>query len=220
MREITTDYYSSLFDEKKTNSRVSLKLLRNIKKQITPQQKATLDKTVTNEELEKAVYRLQKHKTPGPDGIPAEFYQEYWDLLSDLYLQFINAVKETAFPKGKNTSITTLFYKEKGEIYLLANYRPIALMNVDVKIITKLLSMRLNDVLPSIIHESQTAVMGRQIGNSVHLVRDIIDYANKNDEGAALLFIDQEKAFDRVSHAFLFEALRAYGFGDNFVHWI
>ena len=220
MEKIATDYYSSLFGEKKTNSSVSLKLLRNIKKQITPQQKAILDNIVTSEELEKAVYRLQKHKTPGPDGIPAEFYQEYWYLLSDLYLEFINAVKQTAFPKGKNTSITALFYKEKGDIYLLANYRPIALMNVDVKIITKLLSMRLNDVLPSIIHESQTAVMGRQIGNSVHLVRDIIDYANENNEGAALLFIDQEKAFDRVSHAFLFDALRAYGFGDNFVQWI
>ena len=62
--------------------------------------------------------------------------------------------------------------------------------------------------------------MGRQIGNSVHLVRDIIDYANKNDEGAALLFLDQEKAFDRVSHSFLFDAMKAYGFGDYFIHWI
>ena len=119
-----------------------------------------------------------------------------------------------------NTSITTLFYKDKGEIFLLKDYRPIALMNVDLKIITKLLSVRLNCVLPTIIHESQTAVMGRQIGNSVHLVRDIIDYANKNDEGAALLFLDQEKAFDRVSHSFLFDAMKAYGFGDYFIHWI
>ena len=166
------------------------------------------------------VPKLQKHKTPGPDGFPAEFYQQYWHLFSDLYLEFVNAVKDSAFPKGMNTSITTLVYKEKGEIYLLKNYRPIAMMNVDVKIITKLLSIRLNLVLPTIIHESQTAVMGRQIGNSVHLVRDIIDYANKNDEGAALLFLDQEKAFDRVSHAFLFDAMKAYGFGDYFIHWI
>ena len=103
------------------------------------------------------------------------------------------------FPKSRNTSITTLIYKEKGETYLLTNYRPIALMNVDVKILTKLLSMRLNCVLPTIIHESQTAVYGRKIHNTVHLVRDIIDLVNQNDEETALLFIDQEKAFDRVN---------------------
>ena len=220
MKKIAQDYYTDLFSEKKTDSSEGRRLLQNIKKQITPQQKANLDKIVSSEELDKVVPRLQKHKTPGPDGFPAEFYQQYWHLFDDLYLEFVNAVKDSAFPKEMNTSITTLFYKEKGEIYLLKNYRPIALMNVDVKIITKLLSIRLNCVLPTIIHESQTAVMGRQIGNSVHLVRDIIDYANKNDEGAALLFLDQEKAFDRVSHTFLFDAMKTYGFGDYFIHWI
>ena len=80
--------------------------------------------------------------------------------------------------------------------------------------------MRLIKVLPTIIHESQTAVYGRHIGDSVHLVRDVIDLANNNDEGAALLFLDQEKAFDRVSHTTLFKALKAYGFGDYFIQWL
>ena len=208
------------FDTKKTDGRTATRLLQNIKRQISSQQKAYLDELITNEELDKVVPKLQKHKTPGPDGIPAEFYQEFWHLFDDIYLEFVNAVKESALPRGKNTSITTLFYKERGDIYLLTNYRPIALMNVDVKIITKLLSMRLQTVLPTIIHESQTAVFGRQIGNSIHLVRDIIDYANASDEGAALLFIDQEKAFDRVSHKFLADVMKAFGFGDYFIHWI
>ena len=93
-------------------------------------------------------------------------------------------------------------------------------MNVDIKILTKLLSMRLMYVLPNIIHESQTAVYGRTIGNTIHLVRDIIDLANKNDEEAALLFLDQEKAFDRVSHEFLYKVLEKFGFGGSFIHWI
>ena len=170
--------------------------------------------------MEKAIKKLQKGKTPGADAFPAEFHQTHWFIFDDLYFDFINAVKDTAFPRSKNTSITTLVYKEKGEVYMLANYRPIALMNVDVKILTKLLAVRLKKVLPTIIHESQTAVYGRQIGDSVHLVRDIIDLANNNEDGAALLFLDQEKAFDRVSHSILFEALKAYGLGDYFIHWI
>ena len=126
----------------------------------------------------------------------------------------------TAFPKEKNVSITTLIYKEKGETFLLINYRPIALINVDIKILTKLLAIRLKFVLPSIIHQTQTAVYGRRIGDTVHLIRDIIDLANQNDEEAALLFLDQEKAFDRVNHEFLFSALQTYGFGVNFINWI
>ena len=83
-----------------------------------------------------------------------------------------------------------MIYKEKGEITVLKNYRPIALMNTDVKILTKVLAMILKHILPSIIHESQTAVYGRHIGNNINLVRDLIDLANKNDEEAAFLFID------------------------------
>ena len=220
MKDIATEYYTKLFDTKITDTTTSQRLLRNIVKKITPQQRANLDMLINREELEKAVRKLQKNKTPGPDGLPAEFYQTYWHILDDHYFEFINAVSESAFPKEVNTSITSLSYKEKGEVFHLANYRPIALMNVDMKIATKVLSRRLQVVLPTIIHESQTAVHGRQIGNSIHLVRDLIDYANKNDEGAAFLFLDQEKAFDRVSHTFLFDALQAYGFGDSFIHWI
>ena len=75
-------------------------------------------------------------------------------------------------------------------------------------------------MLPTIIHKSQTAVYGRTIGDNIHIVRDIIDLVNKNDEEAALLFIDQEKAFDRVSHEFLYKVLRKFGFGERFIHWI
>ena len=94
-------------------------------------------------------------------------------MIKNLYHEYIMEVKNSAFPQQKNTSVTCLIYKDKGEIYLLRNYRPIALMNVDVKILTKLLSTRLKYVLPNIIHQSQTAVYGRRIGNTIHLVRDL-----------------------------------------------
>ena len=220
LKDIAFDYYSDLYNTKNSDVRTTSKLLLNVTKTITSQQKTDLDKTITKEELEKVVRKLNRNKTPGPDGIPVEFYQVFWHTIQDLYFDFITEVQGSAFPDSKNTSITSLIYKNKGEIYLLSNYRPIALMNVDVKILTKLLSMRLLYVLPTIIHESQTAVYGRTIGDNIHLVRDIIDLANKNDDEAALLFLDQEKAFDRVSHDFLFRVLDKFGFGNSFINWI
>ena len=217
---VVTDFYAKLFDRKHTDSQTTDKLLRNINRKISDGDRISLDRPITKEELEFAVMKLQGGKSPGPDGIPAEFYQTYWPHIRDMYLDFVNSVRINSFPDEKNTSITTIIYKKKGDPYLLINYRPIALMNVDVKILTKLLSMRLATVLPSIIHESQSAVLGRTIGNTIHLVRDIIDMANQSNEGAALLFLDQEKAFDRVNHTFLRKVLRGFGFGNAFIDWI
>ena len=75
-------------------------------------------------------------------------------------------------------------------------------------------------ILPSIIHSSQTAVFGRRIDNTIHTIRDLIDLANKEDDTAAFIFLDQEKAFDRVNHDFLFKTMHSFGFGNNFIEWI
>lgn len=220
MKEIAVDFYTDLFSRKKINDKMTKKLLNNVTKKLTPGEKNSMDREITLEELEKAVMKLQRGKSPGPDGIPVDFYQRFWSHIHPLYKDYINAIKTTTFPAQKNISITTLIYKDKGEKVLLKNYRPIALMNVDVKILTKLLSMRLKLVLPAIIHESQTAVYGRHIGDNINLVRDIIDLANKQDDEAALLFIDQEKAFDRVNHNVLYKILEKFGFGAPFIQWI
>ena len=52
------------------------------------------------------------------------------------------------------------------------------------------------------------------------LIRDLIDLINKDDSEGALIFLDQEKAFDRVEHDFLFKTMAAFGFGDAFIDWI
>lgn len=220
LKDIAVEYYTKLFDTKESDQNTREKLLRNIKRRISAAEKDKMDKVITKEELYLAILKLKKGKSPGPDGIPAEFYQIFWHLFQDLYVEFIERVRVTAFPGKKNVSVTSLIYKDRGDIYLLANYRPIALMNVDIKILTKLLSLRLKFVLPSIIHESQKAVYGRRIGDNINMVRDIIDLVNKNDEEACLLFLDQEKAFDRVNHDFLFSVLETFGFGNSFIHWV
>ena len=53
------------------------------------------------EELEKTVMELKKRKSPGPDGIPVEFYQPQWYSIQDLYFDFINEVKSTTIPQEK-----------------------------------------------------------------------------------------------------------------------
>ena len=72
------------------------------------------------------------------------------------------------------------------------------------KIVSKVLAERLKYVLPSIIHPTPTTVYGQKINENIHSVRDLIDLANRDDDIAAFIFLDQEKGFDRVNHEFPF----------------
>ena len=63
--------------------------------------------------------------------------------------------------------------------------------------------MRLEKVLPSAINPSQACVPGRNISKNVQqTLQNVNKYANLENISAAILFIDQEKAFDRISPSF------------------
>ena len=64
------------------------------------------------------------------------------------------------------------------------------------------------------------AILGSSIANNLHLIRNIVDYAQTGIRPVAVLALYQVKAFDRVSHKYLFAALSAFRFGDDFIRWI
>ena len=75
-------------------------------------------------------------------------------------------------------------------------------------------------VLPKLIHDNQRCIPGRKITKNIHIVQDLIDVIHLRKEKAAFIFLAQEKAFDRMSHNFIFKTLKAFGFGDNFIKWV
>ena len=118
-------------------------------------------------------------------------------------------------------SITRFIFKKRGDRKDLKNWRPISLLNVDYKIISKAITSRLSGVLQHIVHPDQTcSVPGRCIFSNLFQVRDVLDYIGRTDESAILLNLDQEKAFDRVNRSFLLSLLIALGFGFVFCRWI
>ena len=217
---ISTDFYKNLYSSGKVHQKIQEKLLRNVKTKLSKEAKDNLDKPITAKEVEDAIHKLPLGKSPGLDGFPVEFYRAYWPNIKDLFMAYLEEVRRHGISNSRNVSVIKLLYKKKGEIFLLQNYRPISLLNVDVKIITKVLADRLNFVLPSIIHATQTAIYGRKIDQNIHLIRDLIELANTNDDTAAFIFLDQEKAFDRVNHDFMFKTMKTFGFGDTFINWV
>ena len=220
MIKIAEEYYTQLYTPAKVDRNKQERLLKNIDKKVSDNHRAYLSAPISEEELEGSVRQLKDNTSPGADGITPEFYKKYWYLLKDHYIRYINTARYATFPLHRNTSITTLIFKQKGEIYHLMNHRPISLLNVDLKILTKTLANRLKIVLPTIIHHSQTGIPGRKIDHTIHMLRDLIDIVENEDTEAAFIFLDQEKAFDMVDHHFLYKTMEAFGIGNEFINWI
>jgi len=103
----------------------------------------------------------------------------------------------------------------------MGSYRPITLLCIDYKILTRVLVGRLEKALPHVIHEDQTcAVEGRLIQWNLGLVRDCIHWVKERKINMSLVGLDMEKAFDRVNHRFLFAVLEKMGFGPHFIGWL
>ena len=95
------------------------------------------------------------------------------------------------------------------------------MLNTDYKIIAKVLAERLKVVLPKIIHNDQKGfVKGRNITEANRMIQDIIEYIDQEDEEGIIIFLDQQKAFDRVEWEWLDFVLEKFNFGVKFRSWI
>ena len=180
---------------------------------------AECDGRIKEEEIRDALKSVGLDKSPGIDGLHYEVYlrlsHKFVPLLATIYN---NWMRQGTIPRRFTRGIVKLLRKNKHGGDEISNFRPLTMLNTDLKILVKILANRLQTVLPSLICPEQTcAVKGRTIQDSLHLVRTIVE---KVDGNAALINLDQSKAFDRVDHAFLEAVLSSAGFGVDFRTWI
>ena len=120
-----------------------------------------------------------------------------------------------------NKAYITLLPKDSGPPSEMKNYRPISLLNVEYKIITKALANKVAPFLGTIVNPDQAAaIKDRNIQNHIHFIRDIITLAHDRQDSNLMLSIDQEKAFDRVSHIWIQKVLKQSNFGPKFIKWV
>ena len=77
--------------------------------QVSNEENAFLIAPFTEEEIKKSIFQMENNKAPGPDGFPAEFYENFWEIIKDNLVERFNA-----FHAGQ----IELFNLDFGEIIL------------------------------------------------------------------------------------------------------
>ena len=135
-------------------------------------------------------------------------------------------VANFCFHKGKlsvtmRQSIINYITKGDKPRQFLKNWGPISLLCVLYKLIFSAIANRLKQVLDTLISKTQTGfIQGRNIGESIRLIYDLMSFTEKQKIKGLLMLIDFEKAFDSVSWKFLYNLLDFFGFGKDFIRWI
>ena len=116
----------------------------------------------------------------------------------------------------KQGIITLIFKKNKGSSdEIKINWRPISLLNIDYKILTKKFTMRLKNSITHMINDFQKCGPHKTIINNAPNLKSIKDYIDQNDQNFAIISHDQEKAFDRIEHSLLKIVLKTINFPSN-----
>ena len=127
---------------------------------LSEDEKNKLDEDFTPEEIGKSVSSLKNNESPGEDGLTKEFFNYFWENLVDLYLECLDECESTGeLCDSQKKGLVRISYK-KLERILIKNYRPITLLNVDLKILTRTLAVRALQILHKLIHRDQTCVPG------------------------------------------------------------
>ena len=177
---------------------------------------------LTEKECLEALMSMDSNKTPGTDGLPAEFYKVFWKDISHFLIPALNYSFESgSLSITQRRGAIKLIPKKDAELHYIKNWRPITLLNTDYKIAAKAIANRVKSVLPRLINYDQTGFMkGRFIGENIRLIDCIIQYAKEKNIPGLLLFIDFEKAFDFLEWSFILDTLRFFGFGTSIINWV
>ena len=164
---------------------------------------------ITMEELEKTISRMKNGKSPGDDGLPVEVLKAGGATVANKLLKIFNAAyKAKMVPSDWQKGVISAILK-KGDKTVCNNHRGITLLSHAGKIYNRILGRRLRDCVEDILDDSQFGFRpGRSTTEAVFTVKMMLEKCWEWGVDKYALFIDLEKAFDRVNRSLLWRILQ------------
>ena len=153
---------------------------------------------------------MENNKSPRNDGLTKEFYLTFWEEIKNQFkLSIEKAYRVEELRYSQRQAIIKLIEKKDKDKRFIKNWRPISLLNVDFKIISKALATRIKKVIHTLISSNQIAyINNRFISEGGRLISDVLDICDTLLIEGFLLTVDIEKAFDSLDHSFLINVLK------------
>ena len=216
--EVQKDFYSELYSQEDD---VEFTLENSTGIMISEEVRKQQEQQISIEELELAIRHMNNEKTPGPDGLPVEFYKVFWSRLKHMfYDMMLESYDSRKLHPSARKGILNLIPKTGKDSRYIKNLRPITLLNTDYKIIEKAIANKMLPALEEIINKDQRGFMkNRRISVNIRKMLDIMYYTKKEDLEAVILSLDFVKCFDKCSFSILHGSLNFFGFGEIIKVW-
>lgn len=239
MSKIARDYHNDLQSEGMAQPDIRDIEMENVINyvdvQLSANHKEEMEKYLDEAEVATAINTLPNGKATGINGLPYELWKtlierKNFELSQNedalpfdvvrMLTKVYNDIEEYGVSPGSKFAEGWLcpLYK-KNDKRDIANYRPITLLNGDYKIFTKALALKLAKTAPSVLHENQAGfIPGRSIAEQIRLTQMIKSFAELDaNEAGAIVALDQEKAYDKIAHDYLWKTLQKFNYPDQFI---
>ncbi|KAK3932718.1 Transposon TX1 uncharacterized 149 kDa protein [Frankliniella fusca] len=179
------------------------RILEVLERSVSEEDNTRLDRTITAEEVLLAVRRSPRRKAPGQDGITAEFYAAAWPVIGESLTLVLNDMWQRQHVPAEMTQVTAP--------RRVKDFRPITLLDVDAKILARVLTARPNTSCCTTTRSARGGGEARTMSVALCDIRDALSALGVQRRAGCLVSIDFSGAFDAVRHDFLFDVLRRRG---------
>jgi hypothetical protein len=181
---------------------------------------SSLVQPFTKEEIDRVIRTTPPDKAPGPDGFNGLFLKKCWHLIKvDYYKLCFDFIDCAVDLESINGSFITLVPKVNHP-ESVNDYRPISLLNGNLKTLTKLLAERLQLVILKILHANQYGfIRSRSIQDCLPWSFEYIHQCHRSKREIIILKLDFAKAFNTVEHGAILTVMKHMGFHDKWLKW-